>query len=75
MLEWSAWTPAGWELPMIDGDLAIDLEAQAGRGVIALDRYGALHASPGALLPVAGSGPPYFGFEVARNLEMHFIYR
>ena len=72
MLEWSGTAPAGWDLPMIDGGLAVDLEVQPGYGLLALDRYGALHATPGAILPPAGTGPPYFGFEAARDLEVRF---
>ena len=70
MAEWSGTPPAGWDLPMLDGDLLADVEVEPGHGLVALDRFGALYPTAGAVLPPAGSGPPYFGFEVARDLEI-----
>ncbi|MBE7558846.1 hypothetical protein HS125_07805 [bacterium] len=69
-LQWSGEPPDGWELSLVDGGLMIDLAVQEGYGLIGLDRFGALHATSGAILPPPGSGPPYFGFEAARDLEL-----
>ncbi len=69
-LQWSGTPPDGWELPLVAGDLMIDLEVEAGYGPIALDRYGALYGASAAILPPPGSGPPYFGFPAARDLEL-----
>jgi len=46
---------------MIDSQLMVDLEVETNYGTIVLDRHGALHATSGALLLIAGGGPPYFG--------------
>ena len=70
MLAWSGTPPEGWELPVVDGGLMIDLEVEPGYGLVALDRFGALHATSGAILPPPGSGPPYFGFPAARDLAL-----
>ena len=70
VLSWSGTPPAGWELPMIDADLMVDVAVEKSHGLVALDRFGALYPTAGAVLPPAGSGPPYFGFEVARDLEI-----
>ncbi len=69
-LQWSGTPPEGYELPTVDGELMIDLEVESGYGLVALDRYGALYGTSGAVLPPAGSGPPYFGFPAARDLEL-----
>ena len=70
MMEWSDSPLAGWDLPMVDGGMLVDVEVEPGRGLVALDRFGALYPTSGAILPPAGSGPPYFGFEAARDLEI-----
>ena len=70
MLAWSGTPPEGYELPLVDGELMIDICVEPGYGFIALDRFGALHATSGAILPPPGSGPPYFGFPAARDLAL-----
>ena len=69
-LEWSDTPLAGWDLPMLDAGMLVDMEVEPERGLVGLDRFGALHATSGAILPPPGSGPPYFGFEAARDLEI-----
>ncbi len=69
-LEWSGEPIDGWELPMVDGEWMIDLEVEPGRGLVALDRFGAIYRSGDAVVPEPGQGPPYFGFEAARDLEV-----
>jgi len=68
--EWSGTPVAGWDLPMVDGDLLIDVELESGRGLVGLDRYGALYPTGEAILPPNGSDPPCFGFEAARDLAI-----
>lgn len=67
-------------LPYHGSDLARDIEivsvvlcpdADSGIlsvGVWALDGFGGVHASQGA--PVPGAPTPYFGFDIARDLEV-----
>ncbi len=69
-LSWSGTPNEAWTLPMLDGDMLIDLEVEPGRGFIALDRFGAIYATGIAVRPPAGQGPPYFGFEAARDLDL-----
>jgi formylglycine-generating enzyme required for sulfatase activity len=69
-LTWSGSPIPGWELPMVDGGLLIDFEVEPGRGLVAIDRYGAIYTSGNAVVPNPGQGPPYFGFEAARDLEI-----
>jgi formylglycine-generating enzyme required for sulfatase activity len=69
-LAWSGTPIVGWQLPSVDGELMIDFEVQPGRGLVALDRYGTVYSSGRAYLPDVGSGPPYFGFEAALDLEI-----
>ncbi|MBE7558169.1 hypothetical protein HS125_04175 [bacterium] len=69
-LTWSGTPVDGWDLPMVDGGLAIDLEVEPGLGLIMIDRFGAIYTSGNAVKPAAGEGPPYFGFEAARSLEI-----
>lgn len=62
-----------WRLPRLDGGLIVDVAAQPGLGLVALDRFGGLHGSRGALLPAAGQGPAYLGMEAARDLEIAWL--
>ena len=58
MAQWSDAPLSGWELPGLDGDLLTDVELEPGRGLVALDRFGALYASDGAVLPPPAAGRP-----------------
>jgi hypothetical protein len=69
-LTWSDTPIVGWELPLVDGELLIDFEVEPGRGLVAIDRFGAIFTSGNAVIPVPGEGPPYFGFDAARDLEI-----
>ncbi len=57
-------------LPMVDGDLLVDVETEEHLGLVGMDAFGALYTTDHAILPPAGSGPPYFGIPVARDLEL-----
>ncbi len=70
VLTWSGTPDDNLTLPMVDGGLAIDLEVEPGKGLIMIDRYGALYVSGTAEKPAAGQGPPYFGFAAARDMEV-----
>lgn len=70
MLTWSGTPVEGWDFPMVDGGLAIDFEVQPGLGLIMIDRFGAIYTSGDAVRPGAGQGPPYFGFEATRSMEV-----
>jgi hypothetical protein len=68
-LGWSGTPTAGWDFPLVGGNLAIDFEVQA-TGLIMIDRYGAVYTSGTAVAPGAGEGPPYFGFEAVTEMEV-----
>jgi hypothetical protein len=69
-LTWSGNPIASWAFPMIDGALMIDFEVERGKGLLGLDRFGAIYSTGNATRPEAGEGPPYFGFEAALELEI-----
>jgi hypothetical protein len=69
-LTWSGNPIASWAFPMIDGELMIDFEVERGKGLLGLDRFGAIYTTGNATRPEAGEGPPYFGFEAALELEI-----
>ncbi len=69
-LEWSGLAKPDWQIPMVDGELMVDLEVEEGLGLVALDRYGALYTAGEPVLPAAGQGPPYLGTQAARDLEL-----
>ena len=69
-MSWSGTGVAGWDLPRVDGGLLVDVEVEPGRGLVALDRMGALYSSGQAVRPQPGQGPPYLGMAAARDLEI-----
>jgi len=69
-LTWSGTPVEGWQFPMVDGGLMVDFAVEPGLGLVGLDRYGALYTAGNALVPPAGDGPPYFGAEAARALQI-----
>jgi hypothetical protein len=69
-LTWSGNPIASWAFPMIDGGLMIDFEVEKGKGLLGLDRFGAVYTTGNATKPKAGESPPYFGFEAALELEI-----
>jgi hypothetical protein len=48
---------------------------EKGKGLLGLDRFGAIYTTGNATKPKTGEGPPYFGFEAALELEIDFSLR
>lgn len=69
-LSWSGAPITGWDLPMVDGNMAVDFEVISGVGLIMIDRFGTVYTSGDATAPAVGEGPPYFGFEAVREMEL-----
>ncbi len=72
-MEWSGAPRPDWQLPRVDGDLLVDVEVQAGLGLVALDRLGAIYTCGAAVRPETGEGPAYFGVPVARDLALAVV--